>query len=206
MEYVKSLVAALKAAVTTKPPVKGAPRKGKRKGKKEVFDADEANAQRKESVAEEQQAAKWGPLEPVHALLKPYITSQVVIAVLFTLLLVTWFSPSRRGGMSVGFPGYTSPERLAAYEEIWRREESHLWDWLEDRVGLDNIYAPGSAGSSKLDRQRVLASRKMGKQLDGERMNERQMDDAIRVTEERLLALKDAVARKKGAKSPEGSS
>ena len=46
----------------------------------------------------------------------------------------------------------------------------------------------------------------MGKQLDGERMNERQMDDAIRVTEERLLALKDAVARKKGAKSPEGSS
>lgn len=213
MDYVKSLVAALKAAVTSKPPVKGAPRKGKRKGKKEVFDAEEANAQREAVVAVEQQASNWGPLEPVHALLKPiiailrpFINSQVIIAVLFALLLFTWINPPRRGGMGVGFPGYTSPERLAAYEEIWRREESHLWDWLEDRVGLENIYAPGSERNNKVDRQRVLASRKMGKQLDDERMNERQMDDAIRVTEERLLALKDAVARKKDKRSPADAS
>ena len=182
-------------------------RKGKRKGKKEVFDAEEANAKREAVVAAEIEASNWGALEPVHGMLKPvitllspFITSQVIVAVLFALLLFTWINPPRRGGMSVGYPGYASPERLAAYEEIWRREESHLWDWLEDRVGLENIYAPGAEGGSKQDRQKVLASRKMGKKLDDVRMSERQMDDAIRVTEERLLALKDAVARKKGRK------
>ena len=56
-------------------------------------------------------------------------------------------------------------------------------------------------GSEKQDRQRVLAAQKMGKTLDGERMTERQVDDAIRVTEERLSALKDAVTRKKGKKT-----
>ena len=144
----KALVAALKATVTTKPPAKGAARKGKRKGKKEALDVDEAIEQRKASIAAEKEA-DWGIFEPVHGLLKPFvallgpfITSQVIIAVLFALLLYTWINPPMHRGVSVGFPGYTSPERLAAYEEIWRREESSLWDWLDDRVGLDDIYVP----------------------------------------------------------------
>ena len=203
----KSLTAALKAAVTTKPPVKGAGKKSKRKGsRKEVFDAEEANAQREATVAAEQQASNWGLLEPLHgplkpiiSLLGPFMTSQVVIAVLFVLLMYTWISPPGRSGYGIGLPGHTSPERLAAYEEIWRREESNLWDWLEDRVGVDSIYAPG-ADSNKQERQRVLAAQRMGKKLDNERMNERQMDDAIRITEDRLSALKDAVSRKKGKK------
>ena len=192
----KALVAALNAAVTTKPPVKGVARKGKRKGKKEVFDAEEANVQRAVDVAKEQQASDWGILEPIHKALSPFITSQVIIAVLTTLLLFTWINPPRRGGMSVGFPGYTSPERLAAYEEVWRREESSLWDWLDDRVGLDGIYVP-SGDSQQKERQKVLAARNMGKKLDDRRASERQMDDAIRITEERLSALKEAVSRKK---------
>ena len=102
-------------------------------------------------------------------------------------------------GMGVAFSGYTSPERIAAYEEIWRREESNLWDWLEDRVGLDGIFVPSGDGQQK-DRQKVLAARSMGKKVSEDRMSERQMDDAIRVTEERLSVLKDAVARKKGGK------
>ena len=59
IEYVKALVAALNAAVTTKPPVKGTARKGKRKGKKEVFDAEEANAQRSASIAAEKEVSNW---------------------------------------------------------------------------------------------------------------------------------------------------
>jgi hypothetical protein len=39
----------------------------------------------------------------------------------------------------------------------------------------------------------------MAKKLHGERMNERQMDSAIRTTEERLNALKAAVKRRRGA-------
>jgi hypothetical protein len=206
IEYVKALVAALNAAVTTKPPVKGTARKGKRKGKKEVFDADEANAQRSAAVAAEKEASNWGLLEPLHqalspviSILNPFMNAQVVIAVLTVLLLFTWVNPPRRSGMGVAFPGYTSPERIAAYEEIWRREESNLWDWLEDRVGLDGIFVPSGDGEQK-DRQKVLAARNMGKKVEEDRMSERQMDDAIRVTEERLSVLKDAVARKKGGK------
>ena len=201
----KALVAALNAAVVTKPPVKGAARKGKRKGKKEVFDAEAANAERKASVIE-QKPSDWGLFEPIHqalspviSLLSPFINTQVIIAVLLSLLVYTWINPPRPGGMDVGFPGYASPHRLAAYEEIWRREESNLWDWLEDRVGLDGIYVP-SGDDQNRDRQKVLAARNMGKKLDSERMNKRQMDDAIRVTEERLSALKEAVARQKAGK------
>lgn len=208
IEYVKALVAALRAAVTTKPPVKGAPRgKGKRKGKKEVFDADEATAQREAAVVAEPKPSDWGIFEPVHSLLSPVtsmfpaITSQTIIAVLFALLLYTWINPpAGRRGSGVAYPGYSSPERLAAYEEIWRREESSLWDWLEDRVGLDGRYAPGAGAGGGKDRQKVLAAKGMKDKLADERMSERQMDDAIRTTEERLMALKEAVGRKKEGK------
>jgi hypothetical protein len=37
----------------------------------------------------------------------------------------------------------------------------------------------------------------MAKKLHGERMSERQMDSAIRTTEERLSALKEAVKRRR---------
>lgn len=84
---------------------------------------------------------------------------------------------------------------MAAYEELWRREESELWDWLEDRVGLEGMYAPRMEG-----RQKVLAAREMGKRLESEGMKEREVDDAIRVTEERLGALKGAVEREKDRK------
>jgi hypothetical protein len=128
-----------------------------------------------------------GPLDPFVSLLRPFFTSQVIIAVLFTLLMYSWFfsarSPTSRGG-GVGFSG--SPERAAAYEELWRREESELWDWLEDRVGLEGGFVPKVEA-----RQKVLKEREMGRRLEGEGMRERQV-------EERLGALKGAVEREKG--------
>ena len=205
MQYVKDITAALKAAVTTKPPVKGIARKGKRKGKKEIFDATAANEERQASIAKVQEP-NWGLLEPIRPLLDPIvsplrslITMEVIVAFLLIMTVFSWFR-SPRSGAGVGFPGYSSPERLAAYEEIWRREESELWSWLEDRVGLDDVYASKLEPSE--DRQKVLKSRDMGRKLNDERMNDRQVDDAIRVTEERLLALKEAVARKKGKRRP----
>lgn len=196
------IITALKAAVTTKPPVKGVPRKGKRKGKREVFDAEEAIIHREAIIAAEQKAPNWGILEPLHQILdpvisiaRPFITSQVIIAVLFVLLAYTWFSQPR-GGTGVGYPGYSSPERIAAYEEIWRREESALWDWLEDRIGIDSGSMP-PLNRPQDDRQKVLRAKSMGKQLEDERMSEREMDEQIRTTEEKLAALKDAVGRKK---------
>ncbi|KAI7605347.1 hypothetical protein KC319_g14475, partial [Hortaea werneckii] len=199
IDYVNSLIASLKAAVSSKPTAKGGPKKGRRKVKKGTGNDDAVAA--KESPIAEKKRANWGMLEPLHqileplhALLSPFINSQVVIAVLFALLIYTWIIPPRVG-TGVGMPGYSTPQRLAAYEELWRREESELWDWLEDRVGLDHRYAPDNAAMQ--DRQKVLNARSMGRRLEDESMNEHQMDEAVRITEERLSALKEAMARKR---------
>ena len=214
----KFLTAALKAAVTTKLPVRGsaaavAPRKGgKRKGKKEVSSAGSggAVAQREAAPVAQSPPSNWGPLEPVHqildavgSLLGPLASSQAVIAVLGVLLLYTWLFPQGRGRGGRGLSGYTAPERVAAYEEIWRQEESSLWEWLEDRVGLDGLAVPGLARQES-GKQRKLNAKVMGDKLEEERLSQRQMDEAIKVTEERLQALKVAVAKKKqkgGAKA-----
>lgn len=202
-EYVKQITAALKAAVTTKPPVKGMARKGKRKGKKEVFDAEEAITQREAEIAEEKKASGWGPLEPVRQILEPVTSmiritpSQVAIFLLSFLLAYNWFSSPRKG-TNVGLPGYSSPERIAAYEEIWRREESALWDWLEDRAGIENNYRSPLGGR---EQQKVLGAKKLAKKLEEESMSERQMDEQIRTTEEKLAQLKEAVGRRKGKRS-----
>ena len=175
-------------------------RKGKRRGKKEGFDAEAANAERKAAVAVEQKPVTWGVLEPVHQILeligglfRPFITSQVIIAGLCILLAYAWFFSPGRGGNHVGFSG---SQRLVAYEEMWRREESELWDWLEDRVGLDHLYTPSD--KDRMEKQRSASVKGAVNKLDDERMRQRQMDDAVRVTEERLATLKEAVARKKG--------
>lgn len=193
------MTAALKAAVATKAVAKGPLKKGKRRSKKDAVDADITSAQ-PVPVMPEQKRSDWGMLEPLHAilqpllaLLRPFIKSEVIIAVLFALLLYTWLVPPR--GNAIGYPA-TRPDRIAAYNEMWQREESELWDWLEDRIGLNNLYAPST---ERKDRQRVLASRGMAKKLESERMSDRQIDDAIKITEERLGALKIAVARNKGA-------
>lgn len=206
-DYVKAIVAALKAAVTTKPPVKGPPRKGKRKGvRKGASDSNNVVADREPSAAPADANPTWGLFEPVRpllepfvAILRPFINSQVIIAVLVVLLSYSWLFPGR-GGNGVGYHGYTPTERIAAYEEIWKREESALWDWLEDRVGLAGVYAPPIGQE---DRQKVLGAKAMGKKLETQRMSERQMDAAIRSTEEKLAALKEAVERRKTTRSRE---
>lgn len=199
----KSLVAALKAAITTKTPAKALGKKGKRKGRKGATDADADEAAIRPVVIVEQPTSHWGLFEPIRfvmepfvSLLRPFITSQVVMVVLFALLVYTWFLAPRAASGNVGFAGYSSPERIAAYEEIWRREESALWDWLEDRAGVSIAYG-APLDDRQRERQKAVHARQMGSKLVDERMTARQMDDAIRTTEERLAALKEAVERKK---------
>lgn len=55
------------------------------------------------------------------------------------------------------------------------------------------MYAPAP---DRVDRQKILNARSMGKKLEDERMTDRQVDEAIRTTEEKLAALKAAVERK----------
>ena len=123
------------------------------------------------------------------------ISAQVIIGFLVLLLAYNWLKPSPRGS-SLGFP-ITSPDRLAAYEEIWRREESELWDWLEDRVGIDGNVPVARYGDQQQALRQKSFAKKLKKQDKEGTFNKAQVDDAIRVTEERLGALKEAVERNK---------
>ena len=130
------------------------------------------------------------------------------------LLFMMWFrSP---GTSSVGHAGARVPvpsftERMVAYEELWRQEESDLWDWLEERVGMDTLSFPvadpdserggQSGGKKQLHMRRSGSERDLESRLRGEKMTEKQIEDAIRVTHERLETLQRVVEKRKGERN-----
>ncbi|KAI1881325.1 hypothetical protein JX265_000151 [Neoarthrinium moseri] len=208
IQYCKDLFASLKAAITSRPiAANGAVGKGKkRKGKKLQETSKESLAATSESIAKGSQ--DWGLLEPLHGLLgplvdiiKPILTGNVVYGLLVGLLVASWFgfglNPRQNiggYGPGIGFPAH--PERLMAYEEVWRREESDLWDWLEERVGLHRIN-----DDTAPIRKRVVEPRTMEERLREDRMTEREVEEAIRVTEEKLHVLKEVHDRRKPKES-----
>ncbi|KAL1301533.1 hypothetical protein AAFC00_005774 [Neodothiora populina] len=207
IQYTKDLVASLRAATAAKAPAAGRPGKKGRSRRREKESSDQASAIETESSAKAEMQSGWGPLEPIRPfvepigqILGPMLSAQLIIGIMALLLAYSWLWPSSGGKHnSLSFP-ITTPDRLAAYEEIWRREESELWDWLEDRVGLNNGIPVARYGEStiKADRQKLIARKAMGKKLDQATMEQNQIDDAIRITEERLSALKDAMKHRKG--------
>ena len=158
-------------------------------------------------------AQSWGPLEllrptlgPILDLIKPMITANMVAGVMAFLLFMSWLRPRRdpfpARGPGVAYPGLITPERIAAYEEIWRREESGLWDWLDERVGVDRLASSGMSGKDmERKEQRQTGTTPRGQHLESrlgqERMNDRQIVEAIRVTQEKLDDLKRIMERRK---------
>lgn len=155
------------------------------------------------------QAKSWGFLEPVHGLLgpvvdilKPVLSGNIAILVIGILLFMVLFrSPSQTSRVShdIGCPGYSLPQRLAAYEEMWRREESELWSWLEDRVGMEGMAFP--AANRPTDTQLRQGSSQLQDKLRNERMSDREMNHAIRTTRERLDVLEEILSRRNSQKS-----
>lgn len=153
----------------------------------------------------------WGILEPIRPVLEPFtdvlkplLTGNVMYGLLVGLLVSTWFGfgLTPRKSVSPYGPqfGIYGPDRLAAYEEMWRREDSELWDWLEERVGLDRL-----SSDAVTTRKRVTEPRNMEEKLREERLEAREVEEAIRVTEEKLRILKDAVVKERpsqGAAAP----
>ncbi|KAF7939165.1 uncharacterized protein EAE97_007246 [Botrytis byssoidea] len=199
VQYTKDVIAALKAAVSTKRSgAPGAPGKGKKKGRK----GSRANNLSKvtDGASETKpEATNWGLLEPVRGIfepildiVKPLMTGNILYGLLVGLLVASWFRfglPIGGGGnRDVGMSYLGTPERIAAYEEIWRREESELWLWLEERAGMDRLREVGRMPMERLDIEDRLRS---------ERMDETEVEDAIRITEEKLLVLKDVVGKKR---------
>ncbi|KAI1470960.1 uncharacterized protein F4812DRAFT_419633 [Daldinia caldariorum] len=206
-QYCKDLFAALRAAVSSTPrPVaaNGGAAKGKKKRAKGKLHQASKESLTSPSDLAVTKAQDWGVFEPLHGILgpvldilKPVLTGNVVYGLLVGLLVATWFGFGFNGqpriapyGRDLRFVGY--PDRMVAYDEMWRREESDLWDWLEDRVGLHRM----NEGAMPV-RKRVIHPRTVEEKLREERMDEREIEEAIKVTEEKLQVLKSVMERKK---------
>jgi len=204
LTYVRDLVASLRAAVTARPRsgvTNGAAAKGKKKGRKGK--AAPTSPSDVEDVVKTAPKRDWGLFEPLHSILGPFvdiigplITGNVMYGLLVGLLVATWFGfgftntrSSQSFGREVGY--FNTPDRLAAYEEIWRREESELWEWLEERVGLDRLQ-----GGPSHPRKKVLEPRTVEEKIREEKMDDREIREAIRVTEEKLQVLKSVMEKR----------
>ncbi|KAL6881388.1 hypothetical protein J3F83DRAFT_758248 [Trichoderma novae-zelandiae] len=203
-QYCKDLFVALKAAVSTRP--RSSTNNGvksKKKGKKSK--ALQSSTESTSTAArEKKEEANWGLLEPVRPILepvvdilKPILTGNIVYGLLVGLLVATWFgfglTPNSKSPASYGpDPALQGAYRLAAYDEMWRREDSELWAWLEERVSLERLSVERSNA-----RRRETDPRTLEDKLREERVDEREVEEAIRVTEEKLKVLREVMARGK---------
>lgn len=209
MSYATSLTAALRTAVTARPAparASGKGGKGKKRFKANLLDEAPAPVAAPSAAAQAKQS-NWGLLEPVRGLLGPVadilesvFTPQITIALLGALLIYSWFF--RGASSAVGPNQWSVAQRQVAYEEIWRREESELWNWLEDRVAMDRIHSAVIGKKALVDDDAQI-------RLQPRDMKDREMDEAIRITEERLRVLKNKVEKERArsrTKSPKEES
>ncbi|KAF7586557.1 GRAM domain containing [Aspergillus hancockii] len=214
------IIAALKAAVAPRGRAAfKATGKGKGRRKKGDVASEEAVAvaANAASDASAQQAQSWGLFEPIRgfvesitSIFKPLLGGNVAILVIGVLLFLVFFRGPSKSTMSshdIGCPGYSLPQRLAAYEEMWRREESELWSWLEDRVGMDGMAFPtvNRPGESRTHGRgrKIQNGRDFANKLDEEKMSAREMDHAIRTTRERLDTLEKILNGRKKSTTEE---
>ena len=225
--HANDLVKALKAGVTSRPRAGTVNSKGKTKGKRtKTAEIGKKVGESEKAIDARTQARNdsWGLLEPLHGILgpivdifRPFISANMIIGFLLLFIMISWLrGPKTLAKNQLGLPGLSSPERIAAYDEIWRREESDLWDWLEGRISMEEIAYPASSRSQDQDavkkartqREKSLKGQGMQARLAAESMKERDVDHAIKVTEERLQELKGAMQRRRdtntGKISPSG--
>ncbi len=214
------MIKALKAGVTSRPRAgtngskikKGKRRKGDPASTKitPLDDKATSGVQRQEN--------SWGLFEPLHGILgpvvdicSPIVNSNVIIGLLLFIILINWLrGPKLTSSNSLGYPGMSTPQRIAAYEEVWRKEESDLWDWLEERVGMQGIAYPDSSNDQEIvaqarrQREATMKGKGLRKALADVKMSDREVDHAIKVTQEKLEVLKRTVDEKKGVERVRG--
>ena len=214
LQYAKDLVAALKAAVMAKSILKSGA-KGKIRGAKRRREAgDVANIPAEigldGAAGAKSRQKNWGILEPLRGPLGPFAdvlaNPTVVIGLLLSLIVYLLWKQSR-----TPYAGYYGVDlyRSGLYERIWASEENELWMWLEERIGLENsgptILHPGSENKDKRERMFDQNARDMQRKLSNEKMNERQVIEAIEVTRQRLEVLEAAMRRKHPASDAKNS-
>lgn len=216
------MFAAIHAALPSRPRAgtgNGAAGRSKKKSRKGAV--TEASPAAK-AIVPPPKVTNWGLFEPIRPILeplidilKPLLTGNIMYGLLVGLLVAAWFSFGSQSSsnstishseghpMHIGF--HTYPDRIAAYEEMWRREESQLWEWLEERVHLGRMtgdhlaFESGSPGI----RHKPIDPRTLEERLREEKMDEAEIQEAISVTQRKLDILKEVMEKKKTAKSRE---
>lgn len=217
------LVKALKVGVVPRGRTNGAGKGKSRRKKGDAASNDDAAGASSKADADtpSSKVESWGLLEPVRGLLEPLTdilrplwSGNIAILFVGLLLYLAFFrspSASSRLGHDVGFTGLSLPQRLAAYEEMWRREESELWNWLEDRVGMDGMAfpvlhhrAPEAHASHRSSLVSPADERDLMARLREEQVSDREMDHAIRTTRQRLDILEQMMSNRKADRMPAG--
>jgi hypothetical protein len=119
--------------------------------------------------------------------------ANIAVFVLTVVVLILLFS-TRRSSSVASLP---TIERRLAYEEMWQTQESELWEWIEERVGLHNIREPSASDNQKLPWV-SSAKKKVDSIANLGGMAEREVLEAIRVTKERLGRLEGMVKKENG--------
>lgn len=147
----------------------------------------------------------WGPLEvlrpylgPAVALMEPIMSVHFVVGVLTVMTIWMWFRGSAGSRSSPSRLERT--QQIAGYEDLWHQEEADLWRWLETRIGIDEnlpqTQLKSAVPSHQFDRQRaqrhqaLLKSKDLQMRLREEKKSQQELEDAVRVTQERLDVLK----------------
>ena len=224
-----------KYAAALKPRGKGGVRGGKKgkgggRGAQASSAANSAAAQKaaREKAArekEERENAAWGVFLPLKPVLGPVVEMVpgggmgllVGVGVLLVIIcaitgkLPFFGKKSTTGDRSP--PGrYSRPEmppgRYGSYsdwEQSWYAEEQGLWDWLDDRVGL-NAANLGGVPSNTQEERRAKAWGKLSKTERNQMLNniaevggmgEREVEEAVKVMEKRLEVLRAIVNERK---------
>ncbi|KAH6625770.1 hypothetical protein C7974DRAFT_456064 [Boeremia exigua] len=193
MSYATSLTAALRTAVASKitsgPKTPGRNGKSKKRSKTAALEEAPVIAA---PVAPQAKQSDWGLLEPIRLIvpfsdtIESLFTPQIIITVLGALLMYSWFFRGTPAGVS-GPNHWNTHQRQVAYDEIWRHEESELWKWLEHRVAIDRVQHEAAYKFTPDAAQRV----------EPKNMKEREIDEAIRVTEQKLAELKGSVEKER---------
>lgn len=216
--YNKSLLGSLRREIAPKRPVgmaKASKGKGKGKRRKDTGAGEGGSRSRvvgggspASEPASDRNADTWGLLGPLKPVLGPLVDiiqpllpanfGSILIAVILTWVIASRFRPE---SSALEKPSANTPSHL---EHMWRGEEEALWDWLDDRVSLDeHISAPFNRHSNadKADKKKK-GKKGVVKRTAGARIKERQVHEAIAVMEERLNALKRIADTDNSASSP----
>ncbi|KAK2732916.1 hypothetical protein FQN57_002437 [Myotisia sp. PD_48] len=145
-----------------------------------------------------------GPLGSILSPLGSLFNSRVAIGILFVLLFMNWYRvPTQPQRPSIDYLS-SSSQHMVTYEELWQREENELWAWLEERVGLKgNAYPVVDPQHTRRPKETESSSYRDGEErdfehrLDREKMSTREVEDAIRITKQRLQTLQKVVEKQK---------